>query len=56
LGEGESLFLEKASGLEADHFSPASEEVKERLCGIVVRVSGYISRGPGFDSRRFQIF
>jgi hypothetical protein len=22
----------------------------------VVRVSGYRSRGPGFDSRRFQIF
>jgi hypothetical protein len=27
-----------------------------RLCGIVVRVSGYRSRGLGFDSRRFQIF
>jgi hypothetical protein len=25
-------------------------------CGLVVRVSGYRSRGPGFDSRRFQIF
>jgi hypothetical protein len=28
----------------------------DRLCGIVVRVSGYRSRGPEFDSRRFQIF
>jgi hypothetical protein len=28
----------------------------DRLCGLVVRVSGYKSRGPGFDSRRFQIF
>jgi hypothetical protein len=28
----------------------------DRLCGLVVRVSGYRSRGPGFDSRRFQIF
>jgi hypothetical protein len=27
-----------------------------RLCGLVVRVSGYRSRGPGFDSRPFQIF
>jgi hypothetical protein len=29
---------------------------QDRLCGLVVRVSGYRSRGPGFDSRRFQIF
>jgi hypothetical protein len=28
----------------------------DRLCGLVVRVSGYRSRGPGFVSRRFQIF
>jgi hypothetical protein len=28
---------------------------KDRLCGIVVRVSGYRSKGPGLDSRRFQI-
>jgi hypothetical protein len=27
----------------------------DRLCGLVVRVSGYRSRGPGFDYRRFQI-
>jgi hypothetical protein len=26
------------------------------LCGLVVRVFGYRSRGPGFDSRRFQNF
>jgi hypothetical protein len=26
------------------------------LCGIVVRVPGYRSRGPGIDSRRCQIF
>jgi hypothetical protein len=26
------------------------------LCGLVVRVSGYRSRGPGFDSRPYQIF
>jgi hypothetical protein len=28
----------------------------DRLCALVVRVSGYRSRGPGLDSRRFQIF
>jgi hypothetical protein len=25
-------------------------------CGLVVRVSGYRSRGPGLDSRPYQIF
>jgi hypothetical protein len=28
----------------------------DRLCGLVVRVSGYRYRGPGFDSQRYQIF
>jgi hypothetical protein len=27
-----------------------------RLCDLVVRVPGYRSRGPGFDSRCYQIF
>ena len=29
---------------------------RDRLCGLVVRVSGYTYRGPGFDPRRYQIF
>jgi hypothetical protein len=28
----------------------------DRLCGLVVRVPGYRSRGPRFDSRRYQIY
>jgi hypothetical protein len=30
--------------------------IKDRLCGLVVRVSGYRYRGPGFASRPYQIF
>ena len=30
--------------------------VHDRLCGLVVRVSGYRYRGLGFDSQRYQIF
>jgi hypothetical protein len=29
---------------------------EDRLCGLVVRVSGYRSRRPGLDSRPYQIF
>jgi hypothetical protein len=28
----------------------------DRLCSLVVRIPGYRSRGPGFDSRSYQIF
>ena len=28
----------------------------DRLCGLVVRVSGYRYRGLGSDSQRYQIF
>ena len=30
--------------------------VMDRLCGLVVRVSGYRYRGLRFESRRYQIF
>jgi hypothetical protein len=30
--------------------------INDRLCGLVFRVSGYRFKGPGFDSRRYQIF
>jgi hypothetical protein len=32
------------------------EYYPDRLCGLVVRVSGYRYRGLGFDPRRYQIF
>ena len=31
-------------------------EIRDRLCGLVVRVSGYRYRVLGFDSRHYQIF
>ena len=36
-------------------FGPNRDKL-DRLCGLVVRVSGYRYRGLGFDSRRYQIF
>jgi hypothetical protein len=30
--------------------------IPDRLCGLVVRVPDYRSRGPGFDFRRYHIF
>ena len=32
------------------------DDASVRFCGLVVRVSGYRYRGPGFDPRRYQIF
>ena len=36
-------------------YNPYSQD-SDRLCGLVVRVSGYRYRGPGFDPRHYQIF
>jgi hypothetical protein len=32
-----------------------SQHMSFRLCGLVIRVPGYTSRDPGFDSRRYHI-
>jgi hypothetical protein len=32
------------------------DSITDRLCGLAVRVPSYRSRGPGSDSRRYQIF
>jgi hypothetical protein len=45
----QNLFLGIKNGISA--FFPYFEKNKR-----VVRVSGYRSRGTGFDSRRYQIF
>jgi hypothetical protein len=39
-----------------NRFSKKFDTNNDRLCGLVVRVSGYRSRGVGFDSQRYQIF
>jgi hypothetical protein len=31
-------------------------DLSGRLCGLVVRVPDYRSRGSGFDSRHYQVF
>jgi hypothetical protein len=36
--------------------TPQLSTAIDRLCGLVVRVPGYRSRGSGLDSRRYQIF
>jgi len=35
-------------------YSPLYHD-RDRLCGLVVRVSGYRYRGPGFDPRRIVV-
>jgi hypothetical protein len=38
------------------HYLMTLSVLTDCLCGLVVRVYSYRSRGPGFDSRSFQIF
>ena len=49
LFDGIYIYIYKLRGL-----SPHANY--DRLCGLVVRVSGYRYRGPGFDPRRYRIF
>ena len=44
------------TGDDDDNNNNYSDIFNDRLCGLVVRVSGYRYRGLGFDSRRYQIF
>jgi hypothetical protein len=37
-------------------FPTRKTERIDRLCGLVIRVSGYRSRGPGFNYRFYPIF
>jgi hypothetical protein len=46
---------------DADCSSPFSSKFKnalnlDRLCGLVIRIPGYRSRGPAFDSRALPDF
>ena len=50
-----NVVLEK-NGDKLDRSCEKLMSVTDRLCGLVVRVSGYRYRGLGFDSRRHQIF
>jgi hypothetical protein len=43
------------SSLPLDFYFKGVSDNIDRLCGLVVRVPGYRSTGPGFDSRRYQI-
>jgi hypothetical protein len=48
----ETLATDYLTELDSDMYV----NLADRPCGLVVRVPDYRSRGPGFDSRRCQIF
>ena len=48
--------LAQSNNLQTEYKLSTVEAKEDRLCGLVVRVSGYRYRGPGFDPRRYQIF
>ena len=53
----DSQLMFKVNSVQSSHtVYTSSVTLTDRLCGLVVRVSGYRYRGLGFDSRRYQIF
>jgi hypothetical protein len=54
------LILVKLNDRNHDEYFPCNKQALyshgDRLCGLVVRVPGYRSRGPGFESRRYRFF
>jgi hypothetical protein len=52
----ESLIYRRLSNHTKPLLIPFKFFRQDRLCGLVVRVPGYRSKDPGFDSRRYQIF
>jgi hypothetical protein len=54
--ENECLMNYKSKDKDGSASSVQCGWYEDRHCGLVIRVSGYRSRGPGFYSRRFQIF
>ena len=52
----ECMYLYVLRMLEIQHYLTPMYVIIDRLCGLVVRVSGYRYRGPRFDPRRYQIF
>jgi len=51
-----SSSISRGSNNNSSSISSGSGGGGDRLCGLVVGVSGYRYRGPGFDPRRYQIF
>jgi hypothetical protein len=52
----ETSFTAESVKLELSNFISMLGIIGHFVCGLEVRVSGYRSRGPGFDSQRYQIF
>jgi hypothetical protein len=45
----------KVFGRKQSWFKKGSGICADRFCGLVIRVPGYRSRGPGFHSRHYKI-
>jgi hypothetical protein len=56
-GGGSRIMKTLLSGLVKEQNIIKRDGPLDRLfCGLVVRVPGYRSKDPGFDTRRYQIF